>query len=590
MREKTGRQATKTPQISELLSSLHFNIDQGLIWLNDQRMMLLHPESLGGLRHELIESLGLVRARGLFSRMGYASGARDAEATLKLPRSGGNSLLDVLQTGGQLHALEGVTSVEIVSGELDIERGRLYAEFIWKNSVEAKLALSAAGIRPHTACWLLEGYSSGFLSTCMGKRILVREITCCAKGDAECRAIAKPLKEWAPEEAADVRYYDLTSPVEVGQPLAVRDRIDPSDKAHDTRHVIALPSEMESSVIGASSAFNVVLHKLKRVASTRTTVLFLGDSGVGKSSMARELHLLSPRKDKPFVEMNCAAVPEQLMEAELFGVERGAYTGANEKRGGRFEQAHGGTFFLDEIGTLSFTAQGKLLRVIQTGEFEPLGTTQTKRVDVRIISATNANLQKAVEEGKFREDLFFRLNVFPIWIPSLRDRRDDIPLLLDRMLQRFRNGNGEPIPGITSRALRALLSYDWPGNIREMENVIERAVILADPGEPLDLRHLFTFDAPIHGEYGFGLNILGSSSKEKSSEEGSYYIGKEHSELDDWALELLKRGHSGAFDAVGDALVRAAMKEAEGNISLAARMLGLNRNQVEYRAKKKGLI
>src|SRR5262249_24988385 len=196
--------------------------------------------------------------------------------------------------------------------------------------------------------------------------------------------------------------------------------------------------------------------------------------------------------EKPFVALSCAAIPETLIESELFGVERGAYTGAIQSRPGRFERADGGTLFLDEVGTLSAAAQGKLLRALQEGELERLGDTHTRRVDVRLMAATNVDLRDEVRAGRFREDLFFRLNVFPIRITPLRERRDDIPLLMTHFLAKFNRLHGRRLTGFTQRAVDAMLSYDWPGNVREVENVIERGVILAADSSAIDAPHLFT--------------------------------------------------------------------------------------------------
>ena len=235
-----------------------------------------------------------------------------------------------------------------------------------------------------------------------------------------------------------------------------------------------------------------MLHSVRLVAPTQATVLFVGESGVGKEVFARTLHRISARAEKPFVALSCAAIPDTLLESELFGVERGAYTGAVQSRPGRFERADGGTLFLDEIGTLSASAQVKLLRALQEGEIERLGDTHTRRVDVRVMAATNVDLRNEVRAGRFREDLFFRLNVFPIRITPLRERREDVPLLMTHFLAKFNRLHGRRLTGFTQRAVDAMLSYDWPGNVREVENVIERGVILAAESGAIDAPHLFT--------------------------------------------------------------------------------------------------
>ncbi|OAQ21092.1 sigma 54-interacting transcriptional regulator [Thermosulfurimonas dismutans] len=222
-----------------------------------------------------------------------------------------------------------------------------------------------------------------------------------------------------------------------------------------------------------------VLSLVKQVAPARATVLLLGESGTGKTLTARLIHELSPRRGKPFVKVNCAALPENLLEAELFGYERGAFTGADRSKPGRLELADGGTVFLDEIGELPLPLQGKLLRFIQEREFERLGSTRTRRVDVRIIAATNRDLEKLVREGAFREDLFYRLNVFPIYIPPLRERREDIPGLVKFLLHRMEKTYGRGLI-LSPGALRKLVEYPWPGNVRELENVLERLFIVAE--------------------------------------------------------------------------------------------------------------
>ncbi len=232
-------------------------------------------------------------------------------------------------------------------------------------------------------------------------------------------------------------------------------------------------------VIGTSLAMRRVLEIVSQVASSSATVLIQGESGTGKEVIANALHYYSSRADKPFVKVSCAALPETLLEAELFGHERGAFTGAIARREGRFEVANGGTLFLDEIGEMSMATQVKLLRVLQEGEFERLGSSKTIKVDVRLVAATNVDLLEAIKQKKFREDLYYRLNVITLTLPPLRDRKEDIPLLAEHFLNIYREKNHKPIKGISKEAMDILLAYSWPGNVRELENTIERAVVLA---------------------------------------------------------------------------------------------------------------
>jgi PAS domain S-box-containing protein len=231
------------------------------------------------------------------------------------------------------------------------------------------------------------------------------------------------------------------------------------------------------NIVGESAALKYVLFKVEQVAQTDATVLIQGETGTGKELVARAIHSSSPRKDRPLVKVDCTTLPSNLVENELFGHERGAFTGAHARQAGRFELAHGGTIFLDEIGELSPDLQAKLLRVIQDGEFERLGGSKTIRVDVRVLAATNRKLEQEVEKGRFREDLWYRLNVFPISVPPLRDRREDIPPLVYSLVNKYGKKFGKPVKTISQDAMNSLMSYDWPGNVRELENVIERALI-----------------------------------------------------------------------------------------------------------------
>jgi DNA-binding NtrC family response regulator len=237
-------------------------------------------------------------------------------------------------------------------------------------------------------------------------------------------------------------------------------------------------------IIGRSRPMRDIIERAERVAQTKSTVLITGETGTGKELVARAIHNRSAQRDMPLIKVNCAAIPETLLESELFGHVRGAFTGAATSKKGKFALADGGSIFLDEIGTMSPTLQAKLLRVLQEREFEPLGSERTERVDVRVIAATNRDLRQMVAEGRFQEDLFYRLNVIPIELPSLRDRRDDIPALVDHFVRKHAQRTGRRIDGIADGVVQALQQYDWPGNVRELENTIERAVVLS-PGSAL---------------------------------------------------------------------------------------------------------
>ena len=237
-------------------------------------------------------------------------------------------------------------------------------------------------------------------------------------------------------------------------------------------------------ILGQSDGLKYVLYRAEQVAPQNTTVLILGETGTGKELIAAAIHNMSPRKDRPLITVNCAALPANLIESELFGREKGAFTGADTRQVGRFEIAHGSTLCLDEIGELPLELQAKLLRVIQHNEFERLGSSQTIKVDVRIVATTNRNLEEEVRKGRFRQDLYYRLNVFPITVPPLRQRKEDIPLLVQAFMERYARKLGKQITSIQKETMKALQDYPWPGNIRELESIIERAVILC-PGPVL---------------------------------------------------------------------------------------------------------
>ena len=238
----------------------------------------------------------------------------------------------------------------------------------------------------------------------------------------------------------------------------------------------------DSTIVGASDPMRYVMRQVEQVAPTNATVLLLGETGTGKELVARAVHQNSPRRHRSFIVVDCGALPATLIESELFGRERGAFTGAHTSQAGRFELANGGTVFLDEIGELPLELQPKILRVLQEGQVERLGAGRTTRVDVRVVTATNRNLNEEVRSGRFRRDLFYRLNVFPITLPTLRERRDDLPALVRYLVDRLGRDLGKPIVHITPGTYQALERYDWPGNIRELENVLQQAIIVSHEG------------------------------------------------------------------------------------------------------------
>ena len=549
--------APALPPDADLRRMVHFSAGDGRIWLAGQRMLLVHAAALGALRRELMNSIGREHTRRLLMRAGHASGQRDAALARQV--RGDASVLDMFAVGPQLHMLEGAVQVTPETCEIDVDTGHFYGIFRWDHSWEVETHVRDFGPQQEPVCWMLLGYASGYTSAFMGRPTLFKEVDCHACGQPHCRIEGRSLADWpdaealAADYAADsmiVRLEDLQSQVET-----LRSTLQPADEL--------------GPLIGRSRAFGAAAQLLRKAAGTQVTVLLTGETGVGKERFARALHAMSTRAGKPFVAVNCAALPAELIESELFGAEKGAYTGAGAARPGRFERADGGTLMLDELGELPLTAQAKLLRVLQQGEIERLGGTQTRKVDVRVIAATNVDLQAAVANGRFRSDLMYRLNVYPIRIPPLRERVDDIEPLAAHLLNRFCAIHGKRVPGLTDRALDAMRGYPWPGNVRELENLIERGVILASPGEPIDVGELFP---TLPGQPQVTLNAAGELERCQPAGGTALYD------------ELLARGLS--LEAMEDALIQEAVRRAGGNLAAAARALGLTRPQLSYRLQR----
>jgi two-component system response regulator HydG len=310
-----------------------------------------------------------------------------------------------------------------------------------------------------------------------------------------------------------------------------------------------------SNIIGRSLEMKKLLETVALVAPTEATVLILGESGTGKELIANAVHQNSPRKDRPFIEVNCAALPETLLESELFGHEKGAFTGATTRRQGRFHLAHKGSIFLDEIAEMSSTTQAKILRVLQEREFEPVGSSETVKVDTRIIAATNKNLQERIKEGRFREDLYYRINVVSLSVPALRERSNDIPLLVDFFLKQYAEKNRRLVKGFTPKAMDLLMRHDWLGNVRELENVVERSVILARG------------DMITPSEFPNIIQELDLESKETN--------------IDLTPGRTLK-------DVEKDMIIR-TLEETGGNRTHSAKILGISRRTLQLKLKEYGI-
>lgn len=534
----------------DLWAKLRFDTRSGAVWLDEQRMMLLHTGALGALRAELIRSLGPERAAGLLMRMGYHSGVQDALIARRLVGDGPYE--DVFLIGPALHQLEGAVEVETVRSDIDVAAGTFDGEFLWHDGWEASSHLAEFGVSEACTCWNQIGYATGYVSAFLSRPVRFTETMCRSKGDPHCRITGE----------AGPHVHELDAPFcpdDIGGEIArmaaeirtLREALEPS-----------LPTP---DLIGRSPTFLKAFRLAERAAGTDIAVLLLGETGVGKEVFARWLHEHSPRAAKPFVAVNCGAIPHELIESELFGAEAGAYTGAQTARSGRFSRADGGTLFLDEIGDLPYPAQVKLLRVLQTGEIERLGSEKAQKVDVRLVAATNVDLARAVAEGRFRADLFYRLNPYPIDLPPLRERACDIPLFADALLARITARHRRPVRGLTDRAMAALKAYDWPGNIRELENVLERGVMLADPGGLIDVE---------------ALSLRGARLAS-----GGATLGPDGTVSDRRMDDALREAPDLNLEAHEARLIDEALRRARGDAGEAARLLGLTRRQIDYRLK-----
>lgn len=491
------------PEDLKLFQLLQIDEQAGTIHFNNRRLLLFDADAMGLLRKELIESLGMERARRILIRFSYARGYRDA-LTMKTGFPW-ESEQDWVHAGRRLHALEGVVVSRAEKFDIDIARGVYYIEAEWLNSYEAEQHLKHIGQSDTPVCWTLAGYATGYSSAVLGREVCVREVECKGKGDARCFAIAQAVDDSSEEVRKLMEMYkEENFHTEMKTLLDKLEEHSASLEKHQEQ-VHRLESQVSylqealkdeynfEEMVGASPTFRTVLKSVERVAASDSTVLIYGETGTGKELLARAIHARSARSKRPMIAVNCAALPTGLVESELFGHEKGAFTGADQRKIGRFELADGATIFLDEVGELPLDTQAKLLRVLQEGEFERLGSARTLSVNVRVIAATNRPLEQLVKEGKYRSDLYYRLNVFPISLPPLRERGEDITLLTYYFAQKFRNKFKKSITSINEQSLQRLQRYQFPGNIRELEHIVERATLINE-GEELYI------DVPFLGE------------------------------------------------------------------------------------------
>ncbi|MFT3773540.1 MAG: sigma 54-interacting transcriptional regulator [Minicystis sp.] len=469
----------------DLRELLDFEPQGGILRFAGQRALLLDAIALGLLRRELIATVGLTAARGILTRFGYAHGWRTAEV-MKTEFPWENDQ-EWRIAGGRFHRLQGLVMFEPVvrkPGE-----SAPFAEAVWHESYEAEQHLLHLGQADEPVCWTLSGFASGYLSCSNGREILCVEERCRGKGDATCMMIGKSREEWGEEGAPLISYYERDCLEQALKRLT--GAIKRAERKLKTRQseLGRGADDMPAGIVARSAALRKVVDLARRVAKVDSTVLITGESGVGKEVIARLIHDESQRIGHPFVAINCGAVPEGLLESELFGHARGAFTGAAADRPGLFEAANGGTLFLDEVGEVPPSMQVKLLRALQEREVRRVGENKSRPVNVRVIAATNRDLAGDVIDGIFRQDLYYRLRVIEIRVPPLRERPDDILPLSRAFLASVARRLGREVTGFTPRAAQQLARYPWPGNVRELQNAIERAVVLA-PESRVDVEDL----------------------------------------------------------------------------------------------------
>ena len=548
--------------LSQVTPHIVFSSEQGKVWLNEQRVMLFSQAALGKFRKEVYDTIGHDRCKAFFLRLGYQLGILDGE----LARSSGAEMpiKDRFNLGPELHALRGMVLPELQRLVVSEKGGEFICEVVWFNSYEVEICANEMGPMDEPGCWNLTGYASGYSSALLQREIFFQELECHSCGGDRCFAVGKPAAEWENYEQLK-RYYEPDPLLEELSKLqttveALKESLNEGDK---------LPN-----IVGSSKPFKHALEMVTKASDSKVSVLLLGETGVGKEVLARAVHITSDRADKPFIAVNCAAIPPDLIEAELFGVEKGAYTGANQSRMGRFERADTGTIMLDEVIELSPRAQATLLRVLQESEFERVGDNKVRKIDVRVVAATNEDLSVAVEQGRFRADLYYRLSAYPINIPPLRERKEDIPLFVAHFLEKYRALYNKNVLGISDRGMEMLCGYEWPGNIRELENVVERAVILADINGVISMESMFPESALRPSE----AKVLDPSGRLQNQ------IFPEGIDADGLVESLLSSGFE--LEKFEETMLTSALQKTQGNISKAARLVGLSRPAFAYRLKK----
>lgn len=530
---------------------IEFSADEGKVWLNEQRIILFSLAALSKFRKEVYDTIGPERCKAFFIRLGYQVGILDGELVRTMEFNGTEA--ERYMMGPTLHALRGMVHPRLFDLRLD-DDGGFYCENEWVNSYEVEICQHDLGVMDEPACWNLVGYASGYSSMMLQQEVFFQEQTCRACGDDACRVIGKLAREWDNYEEFK-KYFEKDALLDELRELhakvdVLRDSIEDNDALTD--------------IVGQSKPFKHALNMVSKASDSKVSVLLLGETGVGKEVLAKALHKFSDRSDRPFIAVNCASIPPDLIESELFGVEKGAFTGASQSRAGRFERANRGTIFLDEVVELTPRAQASLLRVLQEGELERVGDNKVRSIDVRVVAATNEDLGEAVKQGKFRADLFYRLSAYPVNIPSLRQRKEDIPLFVSHFLTKYQALYNKKVLGVSDRGMEQLCAYDWPGNIRELENVVERGLILAEANGVIGMDAIFP-----NADLG---------------RESDTVVSASYTDEESLTDQLLEKGFD--LEHFERSVVLKAFEKTNGNVSKAARLVGMTRPAYSYRLKK----
>ncbi|MBN1355679.1 sigma-54-dependent Fis family transcriptional regulator [bacterium] len=481
-------------ELNELVKFSEGNID-----LYGRRLVLHSINAFGQFRHDLIDMLGFEQARRVFTRFGFFWGQADAGAMRRVLEW--DEPEELIKAGPKVQAMMGIVLPEIKMVDMDLKNRRFSMEVVWKNSAEAEIHLTEIGWSQCPVCWKLVGYASGYASYCLGENIYFIEDRCRAKGDDVCSARGKDKQSWGEEIKEHLPYFE-SDDIKGKVSRLTKELQKKTRELTKHQEKLAKINQIKSEFFigGSSKKIEDVYILADRVARFDSSVLITGETGVGKEILAKYIHENSKNAEGAFVAVNCGALTESILESELFGHKKGSFTGAVNDRIGLFEQAARGTIFLDEIGDISSVMQMKLLRVLQEKEIMRVGESKPRKVNVRIIAATNKDLDQDAKNGRFREDLLYRLKVIEIKIPPLRERKEDILLLARFLVDKLSKRMNMPSLHLDSTCIDYLHSYPWPGNIRELENAIERMIVLSKGGIllPENLPPNIRQEKPIH--------------------------------------------------------------------------------------------